>query len=184
MPKISQQQIKEQQILDEVNRLGTPRLDMREVQTIMDSNEEVVKCIKSLSELNSVLQPRRSWNVILYFIFCLAAQFVHKPHFPFSRSCPPLLFLSLQLRLHNHEPNYSRNFNTPRAPNNCSGIAAAHRPQHFWVQRINNSFLRQQRCPRCRQGSANDLSTSLFSRNLRKYQSNLILSENSRIERA
>ncbi len=60
MPKISQQQIKEQQILDEVNRLGTPRLDMREVQTIMDSNEEVVKCIKSLSELNSVLQPRRS----------------------------------------------------------------------------------------------------------------------------
>lgn len=57
MPKISQQQIKEQQILDEVNRLGTPRLDMREVQTIMDSNVQVVECIKALS---SVLQPRRS----------------------------------------------------------------------------------------------------------------------------
>lgn len=57
MPKISQQQIKEQQILDELNRLGTPRLDMREVQTIMDSNVQVVECIQKLS---SVLQPRRS----------------------------------------------------------------------------------------------------------------------------
>jgi septal ring factor EnvC (AmiA/AmiB activator) len=57
MPKISQQQIKEQQILDELSRLGTPRLDMREVQTIMDSNVQVVECIKQLS---SVLQPRRS----------------------------------------------------------------------------------------------------------------------------
>jgi hypothetical protein len=57
MPKISQQQIKEQQILDELNRLGTPRLDMREVQTMMDSNVQVVECIQKLS---SVLQPKRS----------------------------------------------------------------------------------------------------------------------------
>ena len=57
MPKISQQQIKEQQILDELNRLGTPRLDMREVQTMMDSNVQVVECIQKLS---SVLQPKRA----------------------------------------------------------------------------------------------------------------------------
>jgi hypothetical protein len=86
--------------------------------------------------------------------------------FHFQKACRHLLFSG-----HNAICEIISNFffsKVPQSkiPKSCSGIGAAQRPQHFCVQRIASSLFRQQRWPRCKQGSANDTRTCFFSKKI------------------
>ena len=99
-------------------------------------------------------------------MFSISLQCVHKPHFPFSKSLSPLAFLWPQCYLRNCQQFFLSKVPQSKIPKSCSGIGAAQRPQHFCVQRIASSLFRQQRWPRCKQGSANDTRTCFFSKKI------------------
>lgn len=86
--------------------------------------------------------------------------------FHFRKACRHLLFSGRNAICEIVSKLFPSKVPQSKIPKSCSGIGAAQRPQHFCVHRIASSLFRQQRWPRCKQGSANDTRTCFFSKKI------------------